>query len=362
MRVHNNTIRKYVQGLLSVLNDFEVQYISSSGEIINRKIPITYGQVEKQHMLDFVDQAYLEKGNYSVLPRSYIKLVSLSKVEDRMTNKLLKKNVQIFENHQEFVFNPIPWEFIFEYNFYCRGMNEACQIVEALQTKFNPTLDIDIWDQVNLEEPTRIPVKLLDIQIEDEGFTEQSTNIITISASLSINGNLYKPNDVDFLEQKYMEPCDDSEGITLNNTRVMPIIKQVGYSLRVSENPKEKITTDIARIEMFDVDENGHIICSKDDRYDYSKGFKEILKEALSILALTEGVDESEMTHEEYQEYLQAPMSALTKIKSIVFEQKSNLSSSTNTKNLYKVQKIESVVWGYDTPQLKAQNIKNLLT
>lgn len=43
-------------------------------------------------------------------------------------------------------------------------------------------------------------------------------------------------------------------------------------------------------------------------------------------------------------------MSALTKIKSIVFEQKSNLSSSTNTKNLYKVQKIESVVWGYDTP------------
>lgn len=115
---------------------------------------------------------------------------------------------------------------------------------------------------------------------------------------------MYKPNDVDFLEQKYMEPCDDSEGITLNNTRVMPIIKQVGYSLRVSENPKEKITTDIARIEMFDVDENGHIICSKDDRYDYSKGFKEILKEALSILALTEGVDESEMTHEEYQEYL----------------------------------------------------------
>lgn len=365
MRVHNNTIRKYVQALLSQLNDFEVQYISTSGEVLNKKIPLTYGQTEKSNMLDFVDQSFLEKGNYNILPRSYIKLVQLQKQEERVTNKLLKKNVQKFENHQEFVFNPMPYEFTFEYNFYCRGMNEASQIIEALQTKFNPTLEIDIWDQVNLDEPTRIPVKLLDISIEDEGFTEQSTNLITIGASLSIIGNLYKPNDVTDL-LKYRGENSSSDGIHLDNTRVMPIIKEVGYSIRASKDPKERYTQsdqDIQRIEMFDVDEYGKIIMVTKDYFKYNEGFDKILdliNDSMQNYEVLEDFD-LDIDYEEVQEIQTKIKNNLIEIKQINFEQKNALKSTTLLENVHKVQQIEHISWQHIATKEKFQKIKQLL-
>ena len=37
---------------------------------------------------------------------------------------------------------------------------------------FNPIVNIDVYDAVNLDEPTRIPVTLLDIGINTEDYEE----------------------------------------------------------------------------------------------------------------------------------------------------------------------------------------------
>jgi hypothetical protein len=75
----------------------------------------------------------------------------------------------------------------------CRGMNEASMIIEQIAPKFNPTLNVDVYDGMNLNEPTRIPVKLLDFSIDFDEYTEISTNLVTVSCSIQLEGNLYPP-------------------------------------------------------------------------------------------------------------------------------------------------------------------------
>jgi hypothetical protein len=66
-------------------------------------------------------------------------------------------------------------------------------IIEQIACKFNPIINIDVYDATNLDEPTRIPVTLLDIGLEPSEYEEISSNIININVGLSIKGNIYPP-------------------------------------------------------------------------------------------------------------------------------------------------------------------------
>lgn len=345
MRLQNNSIRKYVQALLSQLNDFEIQYIRTDGSISNKKIPIVYGTREKSQILDFVDAEFYEKGNYNILPRQYLRLVQMQKNIERVTNKLNKMNVQKKGDYQEFVFSPIPYEFTFELVFHSRGMNEAQQIIEDLQTRFKPTLEIDIWDQQNLTCPTRIPVKLLDIGLEDEGYSEGSTNLITVTASLSMVGNLYQPNKVDLLE-------DCNGGVSLNPQKTMPLIKQVGYSIRQGDLDNYEII----HIDMFDVDENGKIV-KNNDEFQFQYVLKELKKEVNSAYEEIRKAKESNANLELQDDTLVTYY--INEIKKHAFDLISNVEKDTEDKDLYK--KINKIIWSYDQNITKIENLKEIL-
>lgn len=368
MRIHNNTIRKYTQALLNQLGDVEVQYMRTDGSLVNKKIPLVYGTREKQNIQDFVSQEFLETGNYSVLPRQQLSLVQLSKMEDRVTNKLLKKNIRIHEDFQEFVFNPVPYEFTFDYQQMCRGMNEAQQIIEMIQTKFNPTLDIDIWDQDNLEEQTRVPVKLLDIQIEDEGYSENSTNIITVIQSLSVVGNLYQPNTVDLhILDNELEPCSDEEfcNVIPNNSRVMPIIKQVGFSTRQSQNIQDLPNEDISFIGMFDVDEKGYVVIpdvsmQRYDVKDYQAVFQELKNIASNGIQLFNSLQDLEDI-EEVHELEQLVQDSITTLKEEVFKNKNSFYPDTQEDIKNKFEEIQQILYGYDDVIQKLKQIEQML-
>lgn len=191
--LHHGTIRKYTAALLSVFNDFEIQYQSSTGATISKKIPITYSTKEKSKILDKVTTEQILSGNFSVLPRCSLSLSALNKIDNRVTNKNLKINNYRTSDTIEYSFNSVPYEFTYELNFQCRGMNEATQIIEQIAPKFNPIVNIDIWDVSNLSEPTRVPVKLLDIGLDSEEYAEISSNIFTVTCGISVTGNLYPP-------------------------------------------------------------------------------------------------------------------------------------------------------------------------
>jgi len=193
MSTHHNSIRKYTAALLDLFNNTEIQYPSSTGNIITKNIPIVYSTREKSRILEGHTAEQLASGNTNVLPRANLSLSTLVKTESRITNKNLKVNTVSSETKFEYMYNSVPYEFTYELTFMCRGMNEAAMIIEQIAPKFNPTINIDIWDGINLSEPTRIPVRLLDIGIEAEEYEEFSSNIIILSFGLSLMGNLYPP-------------------------------------------------------------------------------------------------------------------------------------------------------------------------
>jgi hypothetical protein len=72
-------------------------------------------------------------------------------------------------------------------------MNEASQIIEQIAPRFNPSINIDIWDADNLNEPTRVPLKLIGIDLDGDEYSELSTNIFNVAISVALTGNLYAP-------------------------------------------------------------------------------------------------------------------------------------------------------------------------
>lgn len=193
MFYHHNTIRTYTGALLNLFNDLEVQYKNSAGEVTSRNIPIRFATKEKSKILDEYTTEQLTSGNYNVLPKANLAWSSMIKSDQRATNKNVKINTKANENNFEFLYNSVPYEFTYELNIMCRGMNEATMIIEQIACKFNPIINIDIYDATNLDEPTRVPVQLLDIGAEASEYEELSSNIINVSVGLSIKGNIYPP-------------------------------------------------------------------------------------------------------------------------------------------------------------------------
>lgn len=210
---HHGTIRKYTAAILDLFNDLEIQYTDSNGNVRARNIPVKYSSIEKHKELDNFSSEQLLSGNTNILPRAAVALSTLIKAEQRIQNKNLKINKVKSENSFEYMYNSVPYEFTYELAVICRGMNEASMIIEQVAPKFNPTVNIDVWDAENLDEPTRVPVKLLDIGIESNEYDELSSNLVTVSFGLSIMGNLYPPvKSIDRIKQfkMYMgEQIDD---------------------------------------------------------------------------------------------------------------------------------------------------------
>lgn len=191
--IHHGTIRKYTAALLDFFNGLEIQYEDSNGNVISRNIPIRYSSIEKIRILDTYTTDQLVTGNTNVLPRAAIALSTMVKSDARTTNKNVKIATIKTDDTFEYMYNSVPYEFTFELSIMCRGMNEAMMVVEQIAPKFNPTVNIDVWDASNLDEPTRVPVKLLDIGLETEEYEELSSNIVNVNIGLSIMGNLYPP-------------------------------------------------------------------------------------------------------------------------------------------------------------------------
>lgn len=191
--IHHGSIRKYTEAIINLFNEVEVQYKMSTGETINKNVPIKYSSREKSRILDEHTEKQILSGNFNVLPRATLAWNGLSKHVERTQNKNIKINQFRTDTAVEYSFNSIPYDFTYDLIFQCRGMNEATQIIEQIAPHFNPTVNIDVWDVQNLSEPTRIPLRLLDISIETEDFEAVSSNIITVVFNLGLTGNLYQP-------------------------------------------------------------------------------------------------------------------------------------------------------------------------
>lgn len=194
---HFRTIRTYVATLLNLFKGVEVQYKDEAGNVITSKVPVAYVSKEKSDI--FRDATFLQQftGNLNILPRAVLSLISVQKADERQTNRNLKINRVRKQKTIEFAYNSVAYSFMFEYKIYCRGMNEATMLLEEIAPRFNPICALDVYDTDNLDEPTRVPVKLVDINIaEYEPISETSANIFTVDCTVQLEGQLYSPINI----------------------------------------------------------------------------------------------------------------------------------------------------------------------
>ena len=192
--ISHGTISLYTAALLSFLRKIKIEYLDENKNLITKNIPIMYSSKEKAKSLEFFNQKDFISGNVNLLPRGTLALVTIMKREDALLNRNIKINkVKNIDGSFEYSYNSVPFSFIYEFNIFCRGMSELTSLIEIIMPRFNPNLALDVYDVANLDEPSRIPLKLMDVAFEEvDGFSETSQNIWNATFSMQIDGNLYQ--------------------------------------------------------------------------------------------------------------------------------------------------------------------------
>ena len=192
--ISHGTISLYTAALLSFLRKIKIEYLDENENLITKNIPIMYSSKEKAKSLEFFKSDDFVSGNVNILPGGTLSIVSIQKREDALLNRNIKINkVKNKDGSFEYSYNSVPFLFIYEFNIFCRGMSELTSLIEIIMPKFNPNLALDVYDVANLDEPSRIPLKLMDVCFEEvDGFSETSKNIWNLTFSMQIDGNLYQ--------------------------------------------------------------------------------------------------------------------------------------------------------------------------
>ena len=192
--ISHGTINLYTAALLSFLRKIKIEFLDENKNLITKNIPIMYSSKEKAKSLEFFKQEDFISGNVNLLPRGTLSLVTIIKREDALLNRNIKINkVKNIDGSFEYAYNSVPFSFIYEFNIFCRGMSELTSLIEIIMPRFNPNLALDVYDVANLDEPSRIPLKLMDVAFEEvDGFSETSKNIWNATFSMQIDGNLYQ--------------------------------------------------------------------------------------------------------------------------------------------------------------------------
>lgn len=193
IRYHHGTTRKYTSALINLFNKVEIQHLTSNKVLESTKIPLSFSNREKSTIFDSLFDTNILSGNYNMLPIGYLSLISVERDLERSTNKNLKVNTHHKDQNTDYMYNSVPYDYNFELNYLCRGMNEATQIIEQIVPLFNPNFHIDVHDVINLKEPTRVTLKMTDVQFETEDYDQLSSNLVTVQFSLILSGYMYMP-------------------------------------------------------------------------------------------------------------------------------------------------------------------------
>ena len=259
--ISHGTINSYVGALLTFLRNIDISYIDENKNLITKNIPIMYTSKEKSDSLEFLNAQDIKTGNVNILPRGTLALVSIQKREEASLNRNIKVNKIRTDNKIEYSFNSVPYSFIFEFNIFCRGMNELASLIEIILPNFNPNLSLDIYDVANLDEPTRVPLKLMDVTFSEvDENSETSKNIWMLTFSMQMDGQLYQQIKTTNLLREYDMLTNVNKGYnyleSINNPIYSAFFKK--NTLKKGENTIEvvfKSALDIPEIS-FEISDN----------------------------------------------------------------------------------------------------------
>lgn len=200
--------------LLHILNNLQVQFTDAKGNLCQKNVPIVFASREKSVMLEDFTEKQLLSTNLNVIPRGFLKFTTMNRNDGRIMNKNIKINTFKHDDTMNFQYNCMPYDFTFDCMIKCRGMTEACMLMEQIAVWFNPNLNVEIYDADYEDAPTDITIKLLDLNPQINDYDETSQHIIEVMASFSVSGWIYTPvrsqsRIKEFIMRVHPEDSDD---------------------------------------------------------------------------------------------------------------------------------------------------------
>lgn len=200
--------------ILHILNTIKVQFNDGNGNLCQKNVPFVIPTKEKSILLEDYTEEQLLTSNTNIIPRGFLRFTNMTRSDIRMMNKNVKINAQRTKNSLNYQYNSIPYDFNFDCMVKCRGLSEACMIMEEMVSLFNPNLNIEIYDADYEDAPTDITVKLLDLNPDFGDYDEYSHNIIQVTFALCVCGWIYYPvRNVERIKEvlihTYPEDVDD---------------------------------------------------------------------------------------------------------------------------------------------------------
>lgn len=162
-------------------------------------VPIAYETKQKYDVRNTQNPDLNNQLKYkTILPRLSFKLTSWRRDPDRMTSKyhqLLEAGVDretVTEMSSQR--NRVPYKFTYELSAKTKNIDDMLQIVEQILVMFNPTLNVTVKDNPDLNSGSAINIKLNDSQMQDifDGSFEDEQSLET-TFSFDMDGWLYMP-------------------------------------------------------------------------------------------------------------------------------------------------------------------------
>ena len=185
---------KYAVALLDLFDDLQVAYTKSNNDTQYVTIPLKFRSRERAANLSEQETQEIIKGNTSIIPRLSLILNSIDKSPERTTNKYIRSHEIKFDDGLKYTLNSVAYDWSFTLLLLTRTITETSQIIEQIAPMFRPSYTLNINEIEILEEPTTVPLELLDIQMDvQDDFDDDNIRMIVSEFNFVLRGNMYLP-------------------------------------------------------------------------------------------------------------------------------------------------------------------------
>ena len=185
---YHQTTRKYTILIATLLNDIQIQ--RGNGDL--KKVPLHYHVEDASRIVNKQDADKVRKIQ-AIYPRMSFRLTDIALAPERKTSKMNKlKECNPSTNSRNWQYNMVPYNFSFDVGIKTKTTDEMLRIVEHILANFDPSVEIKIESNTDLNRNEKVQVKLESLQLPDGiNDIEESIEIVS-SLSFVIEGHLYK--------------------------------------------------------------------------------------------------------------------------------------------------------------------------
>lgn len=189
---YHNTITLYAGVFGSLFNNIKIK--RANNKLI--LVPIAYSLKQKYDARNRENPDPNQLRKKTELPRFGYRMVGMRRDTTRIQHRM-QTLTEINTTHQSGIksqLQRVPFVFTFELSIKTKNIDDMNQILEQILPMFNPSLNVTVEDNKDLDMDTSVNVKMLDINPEFmfEGSFEDE-QVIETTLSFDLEGYLYMP-------------------------------------------------------------------------------------------------------------------------------------------------------------------------